>query len=248
MRCHTSSVFQPSHIVLEITLALKKYSHHPWASYLCALLIIFFSWLSFFQLLQPITLGFIEAMLIACAWLSRLIGHGTRSNWRILTLLLGAVSAMLTVSFMNPLLFIYIPNLVINMGIAIFCFSTLAPNHEPIITRIARLIRGNLTDDIKAYTRRVTWIWAWFSLALVVESTLLLRFAPIEITLIFFNFIHYALITALFLLEHAYRKFRFPHDSHITPLQLAVKLTSSGWSAMKGEPRLPRQTTKVKTP
>ncbi len=117
----------------------------------------------------------------------------------------------------------FLPPILIYVFLCWAFARTLAPAREPLVTRIARLVRdGELPKPLVVHTRRVTWLWA-VSLALMAAvSALLARFAEPATWSFFTNILSYALLAALFVLEYLYRLVRYPEIRHDTPWRVAA--------------------------
>lgn len=99
---------------------------------------------------------------------------------------------------------------------------TLVPGREALVTRLARHVHGTLPDYISAYTRRVTWAWCLFFLAMALTSVLLFDFASLETWSVFANLLNLPLVALMFVLEYTYRILRFRDFSHV-PLLMSVR-------------------------
>jgi uncharacterized membrane protein len=84
----------------------------------------------------------------------------------------------------------------------------------PIVTRVATKIRGELPVELKIYTRHVTQCWVAILIVMAVGSLLLALLASRELWSLMTNIIQYVLMGAVFVLEYAYRRWRFRHLSH----------------------------------
>lgn len=102
----------------------------------------------------------------------------------------------------------------IYVGLLVLFGRTLLAGREPLITWIARRIRGTLTDEMLVYTRRVTIAWCLFFAGQLTMSALLFRLAPDTIWSFFINVLDLPLVAAMFLAEYAYRLRKFRHHSH----------------------------------
>ena len=76
----------------------------------------------------------------------------------------------------------------------------------PLITSVARMAEGSLSDSAETYTRQLTWFWSFVFLLLVLETILLAVFAPIEVWSLFTNVINYIVVIMIFILEYFVRK------------------------------------------
>lgn len=84
-------------------------------------------------------------------------------------------------------------------------FFTSLFTKETAIQKIAKKIEGNLSDNLKNYTRKLTYVWCCFTFINFIIS-LLSCFISDKIWLLYNGFISYALMATLFLGELIYRK------------------------------------------
>jgi uncharacterized membrane protein len=91
---------------------------------------------------------------------------------------------------------------------------TLRPGNEALITRLATYVHGALPDEIRGYTRRVTWAWCLFFAGIALASVLLFALAPLATWSLFANVLNLPLVAAMYLGEYAYRLVRYPDFSH----------------------------------
>ena len=94
---------------------------------------------------------------------------------------------------------------------------TLRAGQEPLITRLARRIRGTLSPERELYTRRLTAAWCVFFAGQLVCSAGLLAFAPLETWSFFVNVLNVPLVAAMFAVDYACRFFRL-RGERITPI------------------------------
>lgn len=93
---------------------------------------------------------------------------------------------------------------------------TLRPGHEPLISQIARRIHGaGYNPTIAAYTRRATWAWALFSLAMALISIVLFAAAPLPIWSFFVNVVAQILLGLMFVLEYIARRYCLRDIAHV---------------------------------
>ena len=121
-----------------------------------------------------------------------------------------------------PAIILGLPHFVTNIFLMWFFARTLKDGREPLITSIARRVRGSLTPDIEIYTRRITLVWSLFFVLQLAFSLGLYIFASLEAWSMFINILNAPLIVLMFLCEYSYRILRFPdHQSSIlSSLQL----------------------------
>jgi len=108
----------------------------------------------------------------------------------------------------------------VNLALAAWFASTLRAGHEPMITRFARAERGVLEVDLAAYTRALTWVWVALFVAVAVIDAVLAAAGTRVAWLAFTAAGGYLLVAALFLGEWVYRRRRFRHYRHASPLAL----------------------------
>jgi uncharacterized membrane protein len=108
---------------------------------------------------------------------------------------------------------LYLPPLALT-GLACVGFaSSLRPGATPLVTRIATLANGPLPPAIAAHTRRVTIAWTILLAALLAITLALTVWGPRAWWSLFTNFITYALMGLMFIVEFVYRRWRYPdHD------------------------------------
>ena len=88
---------------------------------------------------------------------------------------------------------------------------TLLRGREPLITRIARRVRGALPPELEAYTRRLTAAWCVFFAGQLAVSALLFGFGSVEHWLFFVAVLNFPLVALMFVGDWLYRVIRYPH-------------------------------------
>lgn len=109
---------------------------------------------------------------------------------------------------------------------------TLLRGQEPLISQIARHIKGQLTQEITRYTRQVTIAWCIFFTLQVITSLSLYAFAPIAAWSFFINVLDLPLLILMFITEQAYRTARFPHHSR-TSIMKVIKVYTMNFAVPK---------------
>jgi len=145
------------------------------------------------------------------------------------TLALLAALLGLVASQSDKIALLYVPPVAINLWLMILFGASLRRGSTPLISRIARLERGELTPELARYTRRLTLIWTLLFLAMAAESLLLALFAPLALWSWFVNVWNYVFVAALFIGEYFYRRIRFAHYRHASPLALLRMMHGGGW-------------------
>jgi len=106
--------------------------------------------------------------------------------------------------------------------------GTLRPGCDPMISRFARMEQGELSAELRMYTRRLTAIWCVFFAGMAGLALGLAVWAPLQVWFLHTYFFSYLLIAMLFLGEFAYRRWRYPHYRHASPWQLLRNILSHG--------------------
>ncbi len=101
---------------------------------------------------------------------------------------------------------LYLPPMIITLSILALFAGSLQRGRTPLVTRMARLLEGELPPEVVRYTRGVTVAWALFLAAMNLELWLLALLAPPEIWSLFANFINYALLLLFFAGEYWLRR------------------------------------------
>lgn len=114
----------------------------------------------------------------------------------------------------HPAYFYPVPYLLV-YGFLFWLFvRTLRAGRQPLITKLALHVHGQLPDDMIRYTRRVTVAWCAFFAAMAVASVLLFLLAPLPVWSVFNNLLNLPLVVAMYLGEYAWRLWRYPDFSH----------------------------------
>lgn len=95
---------------------------------------------------------------------------------------------------------------------------TLLAGHEPLVTRLARLVHKELPPPITRYTRAVTVAWALFFAGMGTLAVLLYAFAPRATWSAFVNLLTLPCVCAMFGVEYIVRRLRFPWFGHASIL------------------------------
>jgi len=108
-----------------------------------------------------------------------------------------------------PLMY-YLQHLGAHLALAVLFGRTLLGPGEALITRLARMADGELSERKARYTRKVTIAWTVFFLANALLSTLLYSFAPIAVWSIHANVLTLPLVALMFGAEFVVRQFVLP--------------------------------------
>jgi uncharacterized membrane protein len=155
-----------------------------------------------------------------------------RRNWMGWVLL--SVGIALTVWLISggvdSSLVLKLPPLLINLFLAALFSSTLLPGKRALISRIAEMMHGQKLDPVaERYTRRMTLFWALLFVAILLETLLLTLFASAEIWSLFTNFINYAIVGLVFLVEYRIRIHKLSHLQHMSFSDFIISLRRIDW-------------------
>lgn len=95
---------------------------------------------------------------------------------------------------------------------------TLRFGREPLVTRLARAVHGELPNPIVRYTRAVTLAWTLFFAAMGLSALLLYLWAPRAAWSAFVNLTTLPAVAAMFAAEYLVRRRRFPWFEHVSIL------------------------------
>jgi uncharacterized membrane protein len=95
---------------------------------------------------------------------------------------------------------------------------TLRPGREPLVTRLARAVHGELPNPIVRYTRAVTLAWTLFFAAMGLSALLLYLWAPRAVWSAFVNLTTLPAVAGMFAAEYVVRRVRFPWFRHVSIL------------------------------
>lgn len=115
---------------------------------------------------------------------------------------------------------LFVPPILINLALAWLFGRTLVRGRVPLIARFAIMEQGTLSAELVTYTRTLTWLWTLLFIAAAAASLALALSGHRDAWSLFTNFLNYVLVAALFLGEFVYRRVRFRHYRHHSPLQL----------------------------
>jgi uncharacterized membrane protein len=124
---------------------------------------------------------------------------------------------------------VFVPPLTMNLVLLWFFGRTLVPGREPLVTAIARFVRGRLDPEVAVYTRRVTWAWCAFFAVNAAVSAALAALAPLAVWSLYTNVLAAPLFVLMFAGEYAYRRRRFPTLQHFSPLAVFERLAKAGY-------------------
>ena len=94
---------------------------------------------------------------------------------------------------------LFVPPIVINLGLAWLFGRTLVRGRVPLIARFAIMEQGTLSAELVTYTRTLTWLWTLLFVAAAGASLALALSGHRDAWSLFTNFLNYVLVAALLL-------------------------------------------------
>lgn len=145
--------------------------------------------------------------------------------WAWITLVGGAAGAWWLVGAGNGMYALYVAPAAIPAALLVAFASSLRAGQTPLVTRIARLMRGGpLPDELLRYTRHVTQLWCVVCAALFISAVALAIWASPPVWSLMTNVIHYVILGSVFVLEFFYRRIRYRHHEHSGLFQYLSRL------------------------
>jgi uncharacterized membrane protein len=102
-----------------------------------------------------------------------------------------------------------------NLALSIVFGRTLAAGREPLCTRFARIVHGDLPPEVQRYSRQLTVAWTIFFATLFMLSCTLYLGGFREAWSLLANFLTAALVVAMFAIEYAVRLRMLPNWNHV---------------------------------
>ncbi|HEY1503262.1 MAG TPA: hypothetical protein VGF92_03125 [Stellaceae bacterium] len=82
---------------------------------------------------------------------------------------------------------------------------TLRPGREALLTFMARKLHGTISEEVRIYTRQVTYAWCAFFATQLLTSIALFVFAPLVVWSFFVNILDIPLVATMFVAEYLFR-------------------------------------------
>ncbi len=157
--------------------------------------------------------------------LSPMLVRGMNRNYRWLWLYVPLAALGVLNIVTHSVYALFLPPVLVNLGLMVFFASTLRPGHIPFIERLMRLgSRAELTASLCTYARRLTWTWVAYFGAAAAVSLLLAWRAPLEIWSLFTNVLNFIFMAALFAAQYLYQRVRFGRASISSPWRIMQRL------------------------
>ncbi|MDZ7785399.1 MAG: hypothetical protein U5K56_21395 [Halioglobus sp.] len=165
-------------------------------------------------------------VLLSIAIIFRGLVRSSLSSWILALLVAGLGLIGYTLDLLRFAL--YLPPVILPLLLWAVFFRSLMPGRTPLITGIARAVRGSLSDELSRYTRSVTVVWCTLFISLSLGSVLLPLVASPQVWSLFANFLNYVFIVLLFVGEFIYRQYRFRDLEHLDFLSYLQSLRQVG--------------------
>jgi uncharacterized membrane protein len=154
-------------------------------------------------------------------WLLLMIAQGVaQRQWISVLLGLGGGALALGLSLRGglPVEHLYVSqHSLVHLVMAWFFGSTLLPGRVALITALAQRVHLHFTEGIAAYTRKLTWAWTGYFLAVIPLSWALYLWTPWSWWSFFCTLLTPALAAAFFALEYLLRYRLHPEFERISP-------------------------------
>lgn len=158
-------------------------------------------------------LQLLALVLLGVAIVFRGLVHSSISTWLLVFFVVGLALIGYILDLLRFVL--YLPPVIVPLLLWAAFFRSLMPGRTPMITGIARAVRGSLSDELSRYTRSVTVLWCCIFGALSMGSILLPMVASPHVWSLFANFLNYVFIALVFVGEFIYRQYRFRDIEHL---------------------------------
>jgi len=90
-------------------------------------------------------------------------------------------------------------------GLLLTFAVTLRPGREALLTFMARRLHGTISEEVRIYTRHVTFAWCFFFAMQLTMSVILFVFAPLVVWSFFVNVLDIPLVATMFVAEYIFR-------------------------------------------
>ncbi|WP_435103376.1 ketosynthase [Arhodomonas sp. AD133] len=122
---------------------------------------------------------------------------------------------------------LYLPPVLIPLGLAWLFARSLMPGRRPLIQAFVQDVMGDRRPSKATYARRLTTVWALVLGLLAIEALALALFAPPSLWSLMTNGVNYAIVAGVFALEFAWRCHRFGVPDR--PGTLWTRMLSTDW-------------------
>jgi len=139
--------------------------------------------------------------------------QGSRLGWGLFLLILVLLGI---ISYLGISIYLlYLTPVVIPLLLCSIFLRSLLPGQVPLVSAIAKKVRGKLSTRLHNYTRAVTLMWTVFFAILALEAALLPWLVSPTLWSLITNFVNYILTIFLFMFEFFYRKWHLKDYDHL---------------------------------
>jgi uncharacterized membrane protein len=100
-----------------------------------------------------------------------------------------------------------LPHTLAYAGLLLVFGSSLLPGRDALVTALARHLHAPISDEMAAYTRKLTWLWCGFFAGQLIVSLSLFLLAPLSAWSFFVNVLNLPLLALVVVGEYAFRGF-----------------------------------------
>ena len=98
-----------------------------------------------------------------------------------------------------------IPHTLAYLGLLSVFGSSLMPGRDALVTALARHLHAPVSDEMAAYTRKLTWLWCGFFAGQLIVSLSLFLLAPLSAWSFFVNVLNLPLLALMVVGEYVLR-------------------------------------------
>ena len=168
-------------------------------------------------------IGLVVTSLVSLLALVFVQGANRRYSWLALYVLLAALGVVNAMT--DSIYALFLPPVIINLGLMLFFGATLQPGETPLIERLMRLEHTRRpAPELQRFARRLTWIWTLYFGVVAAVSLLLAWRAPLEVWSLFTNVLNFVFVGTLFAAQFLYRWAHFGRAGMLPPWRLIGRL------------------------
>jgi len=123
------------------------------------------------------------------------------------------VCILLLAKYEHDYMLIYLPPILIPGALMIVFLQSWQEGNIPLITKFAMKMEGDISDDRKLYTRRVTQVWTLVFALMVFEAIGLAIWTSLEVWSWFTHVGNYVVIFLVLIVEFIYRQYHFKKNN-----------------------------------
>lgn len=126
---------------------------------------------------------------------------------------------------------VFVPPVVVNLGLSIVFGSTLRPGQKPLVTRFAELHHDDvLPEPLVAYTRRLTVVWTVLLAVMGIEAAVLAATVDLGTWSWIVNVLNPLILIVFFVAQFWYRHWRYREYGKVSIVHAMRKIWRDGRS------------------